>query len=469
MPSHTRLSPWSWLLLGMLAALALVRGAGFVLHRPLLALANNYDQIRYSVCLDLAPWRPGEPADRANPQAPLSRYAFQPLPADVCVWTSDLLFTAPVALAWRLSEHLGSRTVHSVQRLGEWRLLLWLLVAAAATAAFVRAGRPDIAAAHLLWLALVGMDPANLVYFPTFYAEAAALFGFYLCTIAGAVALLRPTLLALAGAALGAAILAGSKFQHLLLPLLLGAALWLGGGRATRHVALAVGLGGLLGFALQVGNVVRDTPTMQGIATTNRANFVLSVLLPETGDRERVERVLGLEAECAAYAGANVYAMPLPVGQICTRAAHWSALQPWWLLLSDPPALARALARVPALLLPWIPPLGLVEGGEHAPLPPGQPSLSGLFGADRSIALALLLLPWLLFAGCRVRRAAPAARAFALMCASGSSGVALVALFGDGDVEFAKHAQLSLDYALASLGLPLVAVLRRFALLETRP
>jgi hypothetical protein len=102
MSEHARLPVWFHLLLALLATVALARALGLVLHRPLLAFANNYDQIRYTACLDLAPWRPGERADRGNPQAPLSRYAFQPLPRGTCIWTSDLLFTAPVAAVWRL-------------------------------------------------------------------------------------------------------------------------------------------------------------------------------------------------------------------------------------------------------------------------------------------------------------------------------------------------------------------------------
>ena len=63
MPERTRLPGWFLLLLAVLALAALARACGLVLHRPLLAYANNYDQIRYSACLDLAPWRPGERAD----------------------------------------------------------------------------------------------------------------------------------------------------------------------------------------------------------------------------------------------------------------------------------------------------------------------------------------------------------------------------------------------------------------------
>ena len=460
MPERTRLPGWFLLLLAVLALAALARACGLVLHRPLLAYANNYDQIRYSACLDLAPWRPGERADRGHPQAPLSRYAFQPIPPGLCVWSSDLLFTAPVAAAWRMSEASGARSIHSVHRLAEWRLLAWLLLAGWTVRALLGAGQPQVAAAYLGWLALFGHDPANLLYFPTFYAEAGALLGFHACLAGVAVALLHPTRASFMVAAVGAAILAGSKQQHLVLPLLLGLALLVGAGRARRMPALALLVGGLAGLALQLADLARATPVAQAVDRANRANFVLTVLLPESSDPARVAAALDLEPACIAYAGRSIYAMPLPVERICTRVGDWARAEPWWLLLSDPPATARALLHIPRLLLPWIPPLGVVEGATWGALPSDQPSWNRVFGDRAGVAAGVLLLPWLVAAGAW-RRRERAALGFALACAVGSAGVALVSLFGDGDVDFAKHAQLAPNFALASLGLVFAALLRR--------
>ena len=39
--------------------------------------------------------------------------------------------------------------------------------------------------------------------------------------------------------------------------------------------------------------------------------------------------------------------------------------------------------------------------------------------------------------------------------------VCLAALFGDGDVEYAKHVHLAINYALASLCVPLGALFHR--------
>lgn len=457
-----RLPAWVRVVLAVFAAVAIGRGIALVHHRPLLAFANSYDQVRYTTCLDLAPWRPGVQADAGSPTAPLSRFAFQPMPAKTCTWTSDLLVTAPVALGWKLSEHFGGREIHSVRRLADFRLLLWFALAFWATRTFLRENRPDVALAHLLWLAVVAMDPANTLYFSTFYSEAAAIFAFYVSGVGTAAALIRPTRIALAVAALGAALLATSKYQHLVLPVVLAVAVAIGAGRAHRRVALALLLGGLVGGAIQYVNGARDTPMARNVSMVNRADFVVSILLRETSDPLRVVKALDIDETCASFTGKSVYAMPGPVNGSCKSVDRWRHSTMWWLLVSDPPGLARALGHIPALLLPWQPEhLGLVEGGHYGRVPAAMPQLSNLLGRSLVTAWALLLLPWLVVLGCLVRRASPAARGFALMCAVGTAAVPVVALLGDGDVEFAKHAHLTLDFALTSLCVPLTACFAR--------
>jgi hypothetical protein len=453
---------WARLVLMVLGVLGVARGVQLVQHEPLLALANSYDQIRYSACVGLAPARPGVPVDRGNPAAPLSRFAFQPIPDGICMLTSDLAFTAPAALAWKIGGKLTGRDVHSVRRLAELRLLAWFALAAWATRWLLREGRADLAIAHLAWFALVAMDPGNTLYLPTFYAEAAAIFGLYLAGLGALAALAKPTRATLALAAAGAFALATSKFQHLALPAIVAAALALGAGRVGRRAALALFLGGALGAAIQIANGARDTPMAHGVRVVNRADFVLSVLLKETSNRDRVVRALALEPACVAYAGKTVYAMQGPVEKTCTGVERWPRAKLWWLLVSDPPALARALARIPALMLPWLPDyLGVVENASYGSLPASVPSLASAFGRSETSARIVLALPWLVWLVAIVRRASRPAQGFALACAAGTAGVALAALFGDGIVELAKHAQLAIDLSLASLCVPLAGALRR--------
>jgi hypothetical protein len=391
------------------------------------------------------------------------------LSRDACVWTSDLAFTAPVAAAWRASEAFGGREVHSVRRLAELRLLIWFVVAAWATRMFLREGRPEIASAHLAWLAIVGMDPGNTLYLATFYSEAAAAFGAYLCVTATIVAMLRPTRVALFAASLGACMLAGSKLQHVILPILLGICVFVAGGRTSRRAALAVVIGGLLGCTLQLGNQARDTWMNRDVAMVNRMDYVLTVLLEDTSDRDRVAATMKLDDECVSQHGKNVFEIDMPSEKACPNHAEWRKTTMWWLLLSDPAAIAHAAARVPSLLLPWLPAkLGVVEDTTYGRLPETTPSISSLFGSSEIAAGTILVAPWLILLVCALRRASERARAFALICAVGSASVCAVALLGDGTVDYAKHAQLALNFALGAWLLPLAALLVRPANVAVR-
>jgi hypothetical protein len=462
MPSIQSL-PWARIALAALLVAALIRAGALVRHEPLLAYANSYDQIRYSSCLDLAPWRPGVAADRANVAAPYSRFAFQPLPAGWCVPSSDLVFTAPVALAWRAAEALGGRDVHSVRRLGELRLIAWLVAAAWATRVFVRARRVDVALAHAAWLLFVAADPGITLYLSTFYAEPTAAFGLYLCGVGAVAAMLAPERrrVAIGLIAIGALLLATSKFQHLGLPLVLAIALLAGAGRVARSAALALLVAGAIGVVADVAIAARNTPAARSIAMNNRADFVMSVLLPATSDVARMRAALSIDDTCASYAGKSVYSMPGPVEATCPTIAMWHSATLWWLLVSDPPALARALAHIPQRMLPWQPRyLGVVEDADHGALPASMPTLLGA-SASPSLAYVLLVLPWLVAIGAFASTRRSCATGFALACAAGSASVVVVALFGDGDVEFAKHAHLAAVLAVSSLAVPLAAAIRR--------
>ncbi len=452
------------ILLIAFAVIAIVRGIDLVGHSPLLAVANNYDQIRELACMDLGPYRPGVNAGVANPQAPLSRYSFQPLSREACVWTTNLAFSVPIALAWRAAEAINGRPAHSVRRLAEFRLAAWFAVAALATRAFLRRNRPDLAIAHMAWFALVGMDPANTLYLATFYSEPAAIFGLYLTVVTAVVALLSPARTTLIIAALGAFMLGGSKLQHVVLPMLIGVCLLAAGGRASRRVALTVVVGGALGCALQLGNQTRDTWMNRDMAMINRMDYVLTVLLEDTSDRDRVARALALDDGCLSHRGKNVFEIAMPSEKACPNNSEWRKATMWWLLVSDPVAMGRAALRVPSLLLPWLPQkLGLVEGGNYAGLPPDTPSIASLFGASPAAAGTLLFTPWLILAACCMRREWRLARAFALVCAAGSASVCAVALLGDGTVEFAKHTQLAPNLALAALLIPFAGLLAYLA------
>ena len=306
------------------------------------------------------------------------------------------------------------------------------------------------------------MDPANTLYLSTFYAEAAAAFGFYASLVGIVAALVRPTRGALAMAAFGAVVLATSKYQHVALPIVLGLAVLIGAGRVGRRVALVVLIAGALGAGIQLANGARNSASMRYVHWVNNTDYVVGILLLETSDRDRIVERLDVNAECLKYIQKSVYAMPGSVAKTCTNVKNWHSAELWWLLISDPPGLARALMHIPNLLLPWQPRyLGAVEDANNAHQPAWMPSLDLAFGERPFFAWTLLLLPWIVVAACLGRGTPPLARAFALACATGMLAVCLAALFGDGDVEYAKHVHLAINYALASLCVPLGALFHR--------
>lgn len=457
------LARWLVALLIVLALLTFARGAWLVLQRPLLGLANSYDEVRYSSCFDFAPVRPGIAAAQFNPQAPLRLFErYDGFPADVCVWTSDFAFTAPLAYAWQASEALGAARVHSIGKLGALRWLVWCACIAWFAHAWLRAGRADAAFALLVCAGGVFFDPANTLLFNTWYAEPAATLGLFLCG--------GGTLLVAHGArrafwiatACGAALLAGSKLQHALLPLLLAGACLAAGRHAGRSAALALLLGGALGAAFSFAGALR--PAQAGIAFANRGNFVLMVLLPNSAHPAATAASIGLAADCAARAGPHgIWALPQPIEQSCPSIARVSSLRAWLALLGEPAAAARAVGDIPHWLLPWVSrELGMVEGRQYAPLPASQWSLDRVFGDDARSAQALLALPWLVLLFALLLRAGPLARICAALCALTALEVPIVALCGDGHSDFAKHAQLAIDASLASLAIPLAAIATRW-------
>ncbi len=458
-----RSNRWFYAALGLLTLLALARGFGLVLHKPLLAFANNFDQIRFTACIDVGPNRPGVPPERNNPQAPLRYFSFFPLPADACYWTSDLAFTAPTALVWRADERLTGADKHSVRDLGVLRMLAWCIAGAWVTRAWLKAGSRAAALANVVWLALVGFDPANTLYLDAFYAEPTSLLALYLCVAGAALAQATQSRSALLVTLLGACLLATSKFQHLALPACFAFVLLLFvRTAASRRIALVLLLGSVVGGSVVAINRVYSASLMQSLSATNGADFILSALLLNVDDPTATAGRLGLAPDCAARANiGGVYGLHAPFEKVCPGIGSIPTRAAWGELVSQPRAFVRLLARVPTLMLPWIPSyLGVVEGGQFAKLPARWPSLSDAIGDSAVVAGLLLLLPWITLA--LARRAPADVRTHLTICAVATTAVPLIALFGDGYIDFPKHTHLVFSAALASLCVPLAYLLTRF-------
>ena len=325
---------------------ALARGLSFVLHAPLLGLANNYDQIRYSICIGVAPYRPGVQADQNNPKAPLRLYSFQDLPHDVCNWTSDLLLTAPLSLGWHLAEYYGAPSVHSIRKLGVLRVLIWCAAGLWAALAWLRAGSPIAALANLAGLGFIVFDPGNAIYFNTFYAEPAALFGLYLCLTGACLALMQQGgrgayLVAL----MGACILATSKFQHVVLPALLGAGALAAGWKNTRLVAFLFVVGSAFGLTAAMMNRLQSAETLNAVATANRADVVLSALLLNVDEPAAVARQLGLTEQCASYANPGGIFHARPIEKTCPGILTLSDTRARLALIAPHPTVSQCCCR----------------------------------------------------------------------------------------------------------------------------
>lgn len=451
------------LLVAALLLFAAARGVAMLLATPLVALANNYDQVRYTACLDLFAHRPGQAVDAPSYTAPLQVYSFQPTPGAGCYLTSDLLFQGSAVALYRAAEALDRGPLHSVRTLGALRLGAWLLLASLLCLAFWREGAPAAALANAAWLALLGLDPLNALYLNTFYAEAGALFFAYALVALAALCALRTTprrLIALAAAAL---LLGTSKIQHLALPLCIAAALGLSSLRVTalRRPALALVCGGLAALLLQSAQMQRDVPMFRQIALVNAVNLVLSATLPASSDAAATAQRLGLDAHCAASSGKSIYQLQQPAEQACPGIDRFRRSR-YAQLLAEPATLARMLASIPPQLLPAIPDyLGKVAGADNAPLPAAWGSVDRVLTRLPLLIWPLLLLPlalWLLSL-LRPRALTPALTAAVATTTAVALAVPVVSLFGDGKVELARHAHLATNAALAFVLIALVATI----------
>ena len=469
---------WLLVALGLCLAGGLLRVVPVLLHRPLIALANSYDEVRYTACFDLYPDRPGVADPTQNsPQAPYSRYAFAANPAPMCYWSSELAFQGATVAIYRLQHALTGATSFSVRWIGALKFTALLLLWCAFNWAFLRRDGTWPALANGLLLPLVFADPADTIYLNTFYAEWTALLCLY--ALLGLIVLYAGrsrTRHACALLAAAAFALALSKIQHLLLPLGCAVVVLLIDRLRTRRWSWqggAVLLGALLGLTVQALQLRRDSPAIEAINHYNRADVTFTGLLPHARDPAATAQSLGLTPECLRHLGKSAWQIgPWPDTE-CPQLANVTRARELATLAREPDLFARLWWHGLISLEPWLAPgLGVVEGGDFTPLPAQFFSLSRVLSALPAWRLAPLLGPfvacvWLLWRG--RWRAQPRMLLFSALAGTVMLTTLTITVLGDGLADVPKQGHLIANTALAwwicvaTLGLARVIAHRRAA------
>lgn len=448
-----------WLLaaLALCLVVGLARMATLWAHTPLIALANSYDEVRYSACFDLYPDRDVSiPPTRNSPEAPFARYRFIPNASPICYWSTELGFQGAAALVYRAQQAMTGEQAHSVRWIGAFKIAALLALWCAFGVAWLRRQEPWSALANGLLLPVLFADPAATIYLNTYYAEWTALLALY--ALVGLLLLHegKPArgrawgLLALAAFAL-----ALSKIQHIVLPLgcaLVVLALGWWRERAWPWQGRALLLGAVLGLGVQVLQLQRDSDAIRAINVFNQADVVFTGLLPNSSDPAATAQHLGLPASCLQYAGLRAWQMPGFPADLCPELRGVTRGRELAVLLREPDLTFRLGWQGLSALTSWVAPgLGLVEGGNFAPLPPDFFSLSAWI-ATPLLRLLLLGVPFVAMAGLLLTRRWRDAPRWYLMTALTlivTLGTLTVTVLGDGLADVPKQGHLIFAMALA--------------------
>lgn len=471
--SPTRAPRWLWPILALCLIAGVIRAAALLTHDPLIALANSYDEVRYTACFDLYPDRPGvDDPTRNSPEAPYSHYAFVPNAAPICYWSTELLFQGATVAIYHLQHWMTGATSFSVRWIGALKFAALIAVWLAFGFAWIARGEPWSALANGLLLPIVFADPANGIYLNTFYAEWTALLALY--TLFGLILLHDErefSRRAFALIALAAFALALSKIQHIVLPLACAFVVLLVGRLRHRRwpwQGIALLAGALLGTGVQVIQLSRDSPAIDAINQFNRADVVFTGLLANARDPEATAKDLGLSQDCLRFTGKSAWQIADWPESACPQLANVTRGKELATLAREPDMALRLWWRGLLHLDPWLAPgLGLVEHGDFARLPPSFFSISSILNALPSLRIPPLCGPliaclWLLWRG--HWRAAPRLLLFSALATVAMLATLTITVLGDGLADTPKQGHLIPNIALAWwIGIAVLGIARWIA------
>lgn len=316
-------------------------------HDPLFAYANNYDQVRTMSALGLSPaderYRFGE-GTHAHPL----RYF------DIDREEKWIYLSSAIALDYlllrgrdRLSDNPAEPRRVDIRVKGAFFAALWILILLIYHFRLARS-RQGVA----LLYALVGLliaDPFYSLYLNTLYMEPATFIGLLWFASSVLLAIIEQRIprrrIAAWGLLLLAIALSRNQYQYLflaLIPMLAGVAPpW----RKRFGLALVIGLVATIGTQRIFYLTNPDaTNTLNDIKNTNTINTFFGAVLPALSDPARTLDTFGLEPECIRFSGDNWYIGDLQaIFEQCPAILSLSLADMGLMSVQDPAAIATMI------------------------------------------------------------------------------------------------------------------------------
>ncbi|HEX4330814.1 MAG TPA: hypothetical protein VH040_01640 [Usitatibacter sp.] len=347
----------------VLVVLGLARAALLIAHDPVVGYANQYDMIRTGACMGLFPATDAPARYERSPDAPLPLYRAEAPHADLCYRSTEVAIDAAV-VAVAQTANAASDGIR-IRWFGYAKLAILAITALALAWSLHR--NPTAALLHGIVFAFVICDPVVTLWFNTMYTEFAALWGLY-AAVASAAALAISSRGSFALAAILLTALVGLAFSReqfaLLAPALAIIAFpWLW----ARSPHLAVASFGVALVSAVLSFALLPRPGL--VASVNRVDTYLAVVLPAAKSPLRALSAVGLPARCEPLVGVSWYLRRGEnLEELCpevTRLPSYAFLR---LARSDPDALARSVARVLPATQELAPRLGTLAGRRRVAL-----------------------------------------------------------------------------------------------------